>query len=163
MFIGQSQLNKAKISNNVRESYLTLLCTRKPLTMSSHQHCCLQRTDICHYLLSSLPLLSADCDYFCSLEQPWLSHWMLPHMSRCSSSMRWLVLEDPWQYSEKLHWSQWKRFGSLGFQPPQEIEGGVPLLCQVDLNFLQNNQSRVLWQVSENLRVRGVGKGRGRR
>ena len=62
---------------------------------------------------------------------------------------------------------KWKRFGSLGFQPPQEIEdevlkeieGGVPLLPQVDLSFLQNNQSRVLWQVSENLGVGGGGGG----
>ena len=55
----------------------------------------------------------------------------------------------------------------MGFQPPQEIEdevlkeieGGVPLLPQVDLSFLQNNQSRVLWQVSENLGVGGGGGG----
>ena len=47
----------------------------------------------------------------------------------------------------------------MGFQPPQEI-GGVPLLSQVDLRILQNNQSRVLCQVSENLGVGGGGGGR---
>ena len=47
----------------------------------------------------------------------------------------------------------------MGFQPPQEIEDGVPLLSQVELSFLQNNQSIVLWQVSGNFGVRGVGEG----
>ena len=115
MFIGQSQLNKAKISNNVRESYLTLLCTRKPLTMSSHHHCFLQCTDICHYLLSSLPLLSADCDYFCYLKQPWLSYWMLLHMNCCSSSMRWLVDGRPMAVQLKVTLEPMRALWFFGF------------------------------------------------
>ena len=35
----------------------------------------------------------------------------------------------------------------------------MPLLSQLDLSFLQNDQSIVLWQVSGNSGVRGVGEG----